>query len=48
MYRAKMLGKNRFEFYKEELSVGARQRLGLEGELRGGLERGSSGFTINP
>ncbi len=39
MYRAKMNGKNRFEFYKEELSVDARQRLGLEGDLKRALEK---------
>jgi diguanylate cyclase (GGDEF)-like protein/PAS domain S-box-containing protein len=39
MYRAKTLGQNRFEFYKEQLSVDARVRLGLEGELARALER---------
>jgi diguanylate cyclase (GGDEF)-like protein/PAS domain S-box-containing protein len=40
MYRAKMLGKNRFEFYKQEMSVGVRERLGFESELKRALERG--------
>jgi diguanylate cyclase (GGDEF)-like protein/PAS domain S-box-containing protein len=39
MYRAKVMGQNNFEFYKEELSVDARERLGLEGELKRALER---------
>jgi len=40
MYRAKMLGKIRFEFYKQEMSVGVRERLGFESELKRALERG--------
>jgi diguanylate cyclase (GGDEF)-like protein len=48
MYRAKMLGKNRFEFYKEELSVDARERLGLEGELKRALEKGEFRVHYQP
>ena len=39
MYRAKMLGANRFEFYREEMSVDARERLGFENELKQAVER---------
>jgi diguanylate cyclase (GGDEF)-like protein/PAS domain S-box-containing protein len=39
MYSAKNLGKNRFEFYMEQRSVDAHERLGLEGELKLALKR---------
>jgi diguanylate cyclase (GGDEF)-like protein/PAS domain S-box-containing protein len=48
MYRAKMLGQNNFEFYKEELSVDARERLGFEGELERALERGEFRVHYQP
>jgi diguanylate cyclase (GGDEF)-like protein/PAS domain S-box-containing protein len=39
MYRAKTLGRNGFEFYKDDMSIDAQQRLGLERELEQALER---------
>ena len=48
MYRAKMLGQNRFEFYTEELSVDARERLGLEGELQRAVGRGDFRVHYQP
>lgn len=40
MYRAKFEGRNKFHFYTEELNVHSRERLALESDLRGALERG--------
>ncbi len=48
MYRAKMLGRNRFEFYEEEMSAGIRDKLGLEVELKRALERGEFGVYYHP
>lgn len=48
MYRAKMLGQNRFEFYMEELSVDARERLGFEDELERALQRGEFRVHYQP
>jgi diguanylate cyclase (GGDEF)-like protein/PAS domain S-box-containing protein len=48
MYRAKTLGKNRFEFYKEEQTVDARERLGLEGKLKLALEAGQFRVHYQP
>ncbi|MDP8949171.1 MAG: EAL domain-containing protein [Actinomycetota bacterium] len=48
MYRAKTSGKHGFEFYKEGMSVGARVRLGLEGELRRALEKGEFRVHYQP
>ncbi len=39
MYRAKELGRNNFQFYSEDLSTRALQRLTLEQDLRRALER---------
>lgn len=38
MYRAKTLGKNRFEFYQEEMATDARNRLDAEKGLQSALE----------
>jgi diguanylate cyclase (GGDEF)-like protein/PAS domain S-box-containing protein len=48
MYRAKMLGMNRFEFHREEMSVDARERLGFENELKQALERGEFQVHFQP
>jgi len=39
MYRAKEKGKNAFEFYAEQITVGSLERLNLEAGLRRALER---------
>jgi diguanylate cyclase (GGDEF)-like protein/PAS domain S-box-containing protein len=48
MYRAKTLGRNGFEFYKDDMSVDAQQRLGLEHELEQALERGEFRVHYQP
>jgi diguanylate cyclase (GGDEF)-like protein/PAS domain S-box-containing protein len=48
MYRAKGLGKNRFEFYKEAHSLDARERLGLEEELKHALQKAEFRIHYQP
>jgi diguanylate cyclase (GGDEF)-like protein/PAS domain S-box-containing protein len=48
MYRAKTLGENRFEFYKDDMSVAAQELLGLEDELKLALEKGEFRVHYQP
>jgi diguanylate cyclase (GGDEF)-like protein/PAS domain S-box-containing protein len=48
MYRAKTLGRSGFEFYKDEMSLDAHQRLGLEHELERALVRGEFRIFYQP
>lgn len=43
MYRAKTLGRNRFEFYEVEISADVRDRMGLEMEIKRALNKGEFG-----
>jgi diguanylate cyclase (GGDEF)-like protein len=40
MYRAKHRGRNRYEFYSEELTIASKERLELEADLRHALQEG--------
>jgi len=48
MYRAKDLGKNRMNFFTEELSSEMRQRLEIEQELRKAIERNELYLNFQP
>ncbi|MBA3775742.1 MAG: EAL domain-containing protein, partial [Betaproteobacteria bacterium] len=48
MYRAKEQGRNNFQFYTEELNAQATRRMGLERELRRGIERGEFELYYQP
>jgi predicted signal transduction protein with EAL and GGDEF domain len=48
MYRAKTLGANSFEFYKEGMPANAQERLGLEAELRLALKSGEFRVHYQP
>ena len=48
MYEAKLLGKNRCEFYAQHLRERARRRVDLETELRGALEHGELSLHYQP
>jgi diguanylate cyclase (GGDEF)-like protein/PAS domain S-box-containing protein len=48
MYAAKQSGRNRYQFYSEDMTVRALERLGLERDLRGALERGEMFLVYQP
>lgn len=48
LYRAKELGKNRFEFYNKELRADAPDQLSLEAELRAAFESGQLKLFYQP
>lgn len=48
MYAAKRLGRNRIQFFSEELQEGLNRRVTVEQELRGGLEEGRCFLLYQP
>lgn len=48
MYSAKETGRNRYQFYSEDMTVRAMERLSLEHDLRGALERGELFLVYQP
>jgi diguanylate cyclase len=48
MYRAKTIGKNRFEFYSPWMNVKASERLAMSTALRNALERGELSLVYQP
>ncbi len=48
MYSAKEAGRNRYQFYSEEMTARAIERLSLERDLRGAAERGEMFLAYQP
>ncbi len=48
MYRAKSMGRNRFEYYKPEMNIKALQRLHLENDLRIAVAKGQLQLHYQP
>ncbi len=48
MYRAKELGRNHVHFFNEELNQSVQERINLEHDLRGALERGEFQLHFQP
>lgn len=48
MFRAKEAGKQRFQFYTEDMGIGAMERLRMESLLRNALERGEFELLYQP
>ena len=48
VHRVKTEGRNSFQFYAEEMTREATDRIGLEGELRGALQRGELEMHFQP
>jgi diguanylate cyclase (GGDEF)-like protein/PAS domain S-box-containing protein len=48
MYTAKQGGRNRYQFYSEDMTARAIERLGLEHDLRGAIERGELFLVYQP
>jgi diguanylate cyclase (GGDEF)-like protein/PAS domain S-box-containing protein len=48
MYSAKQGGRNRYQFYSDDMTLRAIERLGLEHDLRGAVERGEVFLVYQP
>ena len=48
MYTAKQSGRNRYQFYSEDMTARALERLSLERDLRGAVERGEMFLVYQP
>ena len=48
MYTAKESGRNRYQFYSEDMTARAIERLSLEHDLRGAVERGEMFLVYQP
>ena len=48
MYTAKQSGRNRYQFYSEDMTARAIERLSLERDLRGAVERGEMFLVYQP
>jgi EAL domain-containing protein (putative c-di-GMP-specific phosphodiesterase class I) len=48
MYTAKQGGRNRYQFYSDDMTQRAIERLGLEHDLRGAVERGETFLVYQP
>jgi diguanylate cyclase (GGDEF)-like protein len=48
MYTAKQGGRNRYQFYSDDMTMRAIERLGLENDLRGAVERGELFLVYQP